>query len=52
MRSRILKEYLVKWHDLPLDDATWEGAEILNHSALQLLEDKQFEKDGLVMSQK
>lgn len=33
-RNKILNEYLIKWKDLPEDDATWEGKEILEHPAL------------------
>ena len=25
LRRRVIKEYLVQWKDLPLEDATWEG---------------------------
>ena len=25
LRSRVILEYLVKWKDLPIEDATWEG---------------------------
>lgn len=38
---RTIKEYLVKWKNLPIEDATWENEEILQHPDLQLLEDKQ-----------
>ena len=40
-RNRTLKEYLVLWKHLPLDDATWEGEYILQYPELHLLEDKQ-----------
>lgn len=32
--SKVIKEYLVQWKDLPLEDATWEGEMILQHLAL------------------
>ena len=35
-----VKEYLVRWKHLPLDDATWEGEHILQHSSLHLVEEK------------
>jgi hypothetical protein len=41
LRSRIIKECLVKWRGLPVEDATWEGEHILQHPGLMLLEDKQ-----------
>lgn len=25
LRSRVIREYLVRWRDLPVEDATWEG---------------------------
>ena len=41
LRNRTVKEYLVCWKHLQLDDATWEGKHILQDLALHLLEDKQ-----------
>jgi hypothetical protein len=41
LRNRSIKEYLIKWKNLPIEDATWEGEKILQHPGLQLLEDKQ-----------
>ncbi|XP_059078173.1 uncharacterized protein LOC131876724 [Cryptomeria japonica] len=34
LRSRVIREYLVRWRDLPIEDATWEGEAILQHPAL------------------
>ena len=42
LRRRTIREYLVKWRDLPEEYATWEGEDILQHPALRLLEGKQF----------
>lgn len=25
LRKRVIREYLVKWRNLPIEDATWEG---------------------------
>ena len=44
--SRILG----KMKELPMEDATWEGEQVLQHPSLQLLEDKQFQVGRIVMS--
>ena len=41
LRNHTVKEYLVCWRHLLLDDATWEGEHILQHPTLHLLKDKQ-----------
>jgi hypothetical protein len=41
LRNKSIKEYLIKWKNLPIEDTTWEGEEILQHPGLLLLEDKQ-----------
>ena len=41
LRNRTVREYLVRWKDLPYEDATWEGESILQHPSLRLLEGKQ-----------
>ena len=40
LQNCTVKEYLVCWRHLLLDDATWEGEHILQHSTLHLLEVK------------
>ena len=50
LRRRTIREYLVKWKNLPVEDATWENEEILQHSELKLLEDKQFQGGQTIMS--
>ena len=50
LRRRVIREYLVKWKDLPVEDATWENETMLQHPALRLLEDKQFQEGRIVMS--
>lgn len=50
LRRHTIREYLVKWKDLPLEDAAWENEEILQHPELKLLEDKQFQGGWTVMS--
>ena len=41
LRSMTVKEYLVRWGNLPNEDATWECEKILQLPSLKLLEDKQ-----------
>jgi hypothetical protein len=50
LRRRTIREYLVKWKDLPVEDATWEDETILQHPVLRLLGDKQFQEGWTVMS--
>jgi hypothetical protein len=50
LRNRTIKEYLVKWKDLPIEDATWEGEQVLQHPGLKLLVDKQSWAGRTVMS--
>ena len=50
LRSRVIREFLVKWKDLPIEDTTWEGEQVLQHPNLKLLEDKQSRVGRTVMS--
>lgn len=50
LRKRVIREYLIKWRDLPVEDATWESEEILQHPDLRLVGDKQFQEGRTVMS--
>lgn len=50
LRRRVIKEYLVKWKNFPLEDATWESEQILQHLELRLLEEKQSWEGWTVMS--
>lgn len=47
LRSRIIKEHLVKWKDLPEEDATRERPEILTYPALHCLRTSNFERGRL-----
>jgi hypothetical protein len=42
LRKRSIKEYLIGWKDLPIEDATWENGQVVCETGLELLEDKQF----------
>jgi hypothetical protein len=48
--NRVIQEYLIRWWDLPTEDAMWEGDQILQHPNLQLLEDKQSREGRTIMS--
>ena len=38
LHSRVIKEYLIKWKNLPEEDASWESKHFLQlHSSLPLL---------------
>jgi hypothetical protein len=50
LRNKTVNEYLMRWKDLPVEDATWEGEQILQHPGLQLLEDEQTWGGRIVMS--
>jgi hypothetical protein len=48
--NRVIRKYLVRWRELPAEDATWESEQILQHPNLQLLGDKQSREGRTVMS--
>jgi hypothetical protein len=48
--DRAVREYLVKWQGLHVEDATWENEQVLQFPGLKLLEDKQIWAGRTVMS--
>ena len=46
LRSRIVREFLVRCKNLLDEDATWEREKILQYPSLQLLEDRQHFSGG------
>ena len=40
LSKRTISEYLVQWKDLPSEDATWEGEQVLQQMILKFIEDK------------
>ena len=50
LRSITIKEYLVQWKELPIEEDTWEDEQILQHPNLAFLEDKQYWVGRIVIS--
>jgi hypothetical protein len=50
LQNRSIKEYLIRWKDLPIEDATWEQEHMVREAGLELLEDKKFQAGETVMS--
>jgi hypothetical protein len=50
LRSRVIRECLIRWRGLPVEDTTWESEQVLQHPGMVLFEDKQFRKGRTVMS--
>jgi hypothetical protein len=50
LRNQSIKDYLIRWKDLPIEDATWKKEHVVRETGLELLEDKQFQAGETVMS--
>jgi hypothetical protein len=50
MRRRFIRECLIRWIGIPIEDPTWESKQVLQHPGLVFLEDKQFQEGRNVMS--
>ena len=50
LRKRRFKEYLIKWKDLPIEDATWVNEQVLQKAGSKLLVGKQFPVGETIMS--
>jgi hypothetical protein len=49
LRNMSIKEYLVKWKNLPIEDASWENEQVIQQTGSGLLLGKQFPKGETVM---
>ena len=50
LRKISIIEYLVKWKNLPMEDATWEGEQLIWETGSELFVGKQFLAGETVMS--
>jgi hypothetical protein len=50
LRKRSIKEYLIRWKDLPIEDVMWENEQVVREIGLEFLEGKQFPVGETVMS--
>jgi hypothetical protein len=50
LKKTSIKEYLIRWKDLPIEDATWDNEQVVREIGLELLEDKKFLAGETVMS--
>jgi len=50
LKNQTFREYLVKWKDFPIEEATWEGEKLIQHTRLIFLEGKQSWVGRTVMS--
>jgi hypothetical protein len=50
LRNMSIKEYLIKWKNLLIEDASWEDKRILKHLELKLLVGKKFQAGETVRS--
>ena len=50
LRSRVIRECLVRWMGLRVEDSAWEGDHILHHPREMFLEDKRSRERRIVMS--
>jgi hypothetical protein len=50
IRRRIIKEYLFRWKDLPIEDDTWESEQVIQETGSEFLVGKKFLAGDTVMS--
>jgi hypothetical protein len=50
LRKRSIREYLIKWKDLPIEYATWDNEQVIRETTSEFLEGKQVLTGETVMS--
>lgn len=50
LRKKIIMKYLVRWRNLPIEDVTWKGPEIVKNPNLHCLRTNNLGEGGLVIS--
>jgi hypothetical protein len=50
LRSRVIRECLIRWKGIPVEDAIWESEQVLQHPGLVLFEEKKFKEGWTEMS--
>jgi hypothetical protein len=50
LRNKSIKEYLVKWKNIPIEDASWENEHVIHQAGSRFLVGKKFQIGDTIMS--